>query len=169
MRILLVFHRFVYFPFFAENIIMQLFVIIQSEGWLTVMADRLNSISTCSFFQRSAPRVPNFEQKLFHGRRNKSERTMFRRNSACFVKQKTYGIPFRVIPQNRKNTGILLRIFPRLEHFEKDDLEKFSTLLSYSVEIYFFVSFRFVSFRFLTRNRPIRVTRNSAKLPLYFA
>ncbi len=41
-------------------------------------------------------------------------------NSACLVKQKkTYRIPFQVIPRNRKDIRIWLRIIPRLEYFQK--------------------------------------------------
>jgi hypothetical protein len=44
---IIIFHLIVHFPLFAENIIMQLFVIIQTEGdCLAVIGDRLNSIST---------------------------------------------------------------------------------------------------------------------------
>jgi hypothetical protein len=66
-------------------------------------------------------RVPNFEQKKFFAEdKTRRNEPLFRRNFACFAKQKTYKIPFRVIPRNRKDTGIfLLRIIPRLEYSQK--------------------------------------------------
>jgi hypothetical protein len=47
------------------------------------------------------PRDPNFEPKNYFAE-DKTRRNgpLFRRNSAFFAKQKTYGIPFRVIPQS---------------------------------------------------------------------
>ena len=55
-------------------------------------------------------RVPNFEQMNYSAedgtRRNDP---LFRRKSACFAKQKTYGIPFRVIPRVKIFAGILFR------------------------------------------------------------
>jgi hypothetical protein len=77
---------------------------------------------------------------------------------------KTFEISFRVIPRKRKNTGILLRIIPRLEFFQKrQTYKKNFTLFSYSVKMYTFVSF-FVSFCFVIQNRLFEATQNSACL-----
>ncbi len=77
-------------------------------------------------------RFAKWAKKLFRGDETRMNGTLFRQNSTCFAKQKTYGIPFRVIPRNRKYTGILLRIIPRLEY-------------SRSLEIYYRVQENIVS------------------------
>jgi len=51
-------------------------------------------------------RVPNFEQKNYSAKDGtRRNGPLFRRNSACFAKQKTFGIPFRVVPRMRSRRG----------------------------------------------------------------
>ncbi len=57
-------------------------------------------------WRRSVNRVLNFEQK---------NGPLFGQNSACFAKQKRFWIPFRVIPQNSKDS----RMFAT-NHFEAE-------------------------------------------------
>ncbi len=53
------------------------------------------------------PRVGNFQQKNYSAEDGiDGTVAWFQRNSGCSVEQKTLGIPFRTIPQKRKQLGI---------------------------------------------------------------
>jgi hypothetical protein len=58
----------------------------------------------------SHTRVGNFQQKNYSAEDGRDGTVAwFRRNSGCSVEQKTLGIPFRTIPQKRKQLGIPCR------------------------------------------------------------
>ncbi len=106
---------------------------------------------------------PISSQKIFRGRRNTTERITVSSKFRLFRETKTYGIPLWVIPRNRKDTGIFLRIIPRLEYLRKDKFREknLNIVLSFRRDVLFRV-FCFVSFRFVVQNRPFRTTQNSA-------
>jgi len=81
----------------------------------------------CSSHNKRIPsRVPNFEQTNYSSKDGtRRNGPLFRRNFACFAKQKTFEIPFRVGIRNQKNTGILLQITPKLKIYVEIRYESF--------------------------------------------
>jgi hypothetical protein len=75
-----------------------------------------NCIYAAAAVTKVVARVPNFEQKNYFSE-DETRRTTVLSEFRLFRKTKTYVIPFRVITQNIKDTGIFVRNHSEAEYF----------------------------------------------------
>ncbi len=163
---IIIFHLIVHFPLFAENIIMQLFVIIQTEGdCLAVIGDRLNSISTqySQLLPMARSWVPNFEQKIIW-RKTKQDGTEHKHDLSEFCLFPETKNLRNYVPSHSRTEKIpesCYESFRGLNIVRKDEFRKIFVVLFRRDVLFRVISFCFVPFlktkQSIPRNTEFRV------------